>query len=100
MTPKNIHEIFIPKRIFIFQKTPRNIEIQNFEPHKNSHGLRKYEIIRVPPPPPPSLGFECLTLLKIEGYKIWEKGLQNGLKCILREIDFKISRGSSPDPLQ
>ena len=34
MTPKNIHTIFIPPKIFIFLKTPKNIEIQNFEPQK------------------------------------------------------------------
>ena len=34
MTPKNIHKIFIPQKIFIFLKTPKNIEIQNFEPQK------------------------------------------------------------------
>ena len=31
---KNIHKIFIPKKIFIFLKTQKNIEIQNFEPKK------------------------------------------------------------------
>ena len=34
MIPKNIHKIFIPQKIFIFLKTPKNIEIQNFEPQK------------------------------------------------------------------
>ena len=34
MTPKNIHKIFIPQKIFIFLKTPKNIEIQNFESKK------------------------------------------------------------------
>ena len=29
MTPKNIHKIFTPQKIFIFLKTPKNIEIQN-----------------------------------------------------------------------
>ena len=32
--PKIIHKIFTPKQIFIFLKTPKNIEIQNFEPPK------------------------------------------------------------------
>ena len=54
MTPpppkKNIHKIFIPQKIFIFLKTPKNIEIQNFEPQKlNSPSLRMCENIRVPP---------------------------------------------------
>ena len=34
MTPKNIHKIFVPQKIFIFLKIPKNIEIQNFEPLK------------------------------------------------------------------
>ena len=39
-----------PKKIFIFLKTPKNIEIQNFEPKKNGPSLRICENIRVPPP--------------------------------------------------
>ena len=50
MTPKNIHKIFIPQKIFIFLKNPKNIEIQNVEPQKNDPSLRMYENIRVPPP--------------------------------------------------
>ena len=38
--------------------------------------------------------FECLTLLKIE-----ENGLQNGLKCILRDIDFHFFLGEVQPPL-
>ena len=34
MTPKNIHKIFIPQKIFIFLKTQKNIEIQNLNPKK------------------------------------------------------------------
>ena len=52
-----------------------------------------------PPPPPPSNDkemqiivrdkvFECLTLLKIEVIEYGKNGLQNGLKCIHRDIDF------------
>ena len=41
-----------PPKILIFLKTPKNIEIQNFDPpKKNSTSLRMYENIRVPPPP-------------------------------------------------
>ena len=29
--PKNIHKIFRPPKIFIFLKTPQNIEVHNFE---------------------------------------------------------------------
>ena len=53
MTPKDIHKIFIPQKIFIFLKTLKGIEIQNFEP-KNGASLRMNENIVVPPPPPPS----------------------------------------------
>ena len=34
MTPKNFHKFFIPQKIFNFLKTPKNIEIQKFEPQK------------------------------------------------------------------
>ena len=42
-----------PQKIFIFLKTQKNIEIQNFEQKKNGPSLRICENIRVPPPPPP-----------------------------------------------
>ena len=50
MTLENIHKIFIPHKIFIFLKTPKNIEIQNLHP-KNDPSQRMYENIRVPPTP-------------------------------------------------
>ena len=49
MTPKDIHKIFIPKKIFIFLKTLKGIEIQNFEP-QNGASLRMNEKIIVLPP--------------------------------------------------
>ena len=36
MTPKDIHKIFIPQKIFIFLKTLKGIEIQNFEPQNGA----------------------------------------------------------------
>ena len=48
-TPKKYSSY--PQKIFIFLKTKKNIEIQNFEPKKKS--LRMFENIRVPPSPPP-----------------------------------------------
>ena len=51
MTPKDIHKIFIPQKFFIFLKTLKGIEIQNFEP-QNGASLRMNENIIVPPPPP------------------------------------------------
>ena len=50
MTPKDIHKIFIPQKIFIFLKTLKGIEIQNFEP-QNGASLRMNENIKVSPPP-------------------------------------------------
>ena len=49
MTPKDIHKIFIPQKIFIFLKTLKGIEIQTFEP-QNGASLRMNENIIVPPP--------------------------------------------------
>ena len=49
MTPKDIHKIFIPQKIFIFLKTLKGIEIQNFEP-QNGASPRMNENIIVPPP--------------------------------------------------
>ena len=37
--------------------------------------------------------FECLTLLGVEVIEYGKNGLQNGLKCILRDIDFKQKSG-------
>ena len=50
MTPKDIHKIFIPQKIFIFLKTLKGIEIQNFEP-QNGASPRMNENIIVPPIP-------------------------------------------------
>ena len=50
MTPKDIHKIFIPQKIFIFLKTLKGIEIQSFEP-QNGASPRMNENIIVPPPP-------------------------------------------------
>ena len=48
---KNIHKIFIPKKIFIFLKTPKNIEIQNLEPKKMDQAYVCMKISEYPPPP-------------------------------------------------
>ena len=47
--PKNIHKIFIPQKLFIFLKPPKNIEIQIWTP-KNDPSIRTcmYENISVP----------------------------------------------------
>ena len=43
MTPKNIHIIFMPPKIFIFLKAPQKMETPKNDPE------RMYENIRVPP---------------------------------------------------
>ena len=54
MTPKDIHKIFIPQKLYIFLKTLKGIEIQNFEP-QNGTSPRMNENIIVPPPLHPLL---------------------------------------------
>ena len=56
MTPKKYPRNLHTPKIFIFLKTKKNIEIQNFEPKKNDLSLRMYENIRELPPPPPPPG--------------------------------------------
>ena len=62
MTSKNIHKIFIFPKIFIFLKTPKNIEIQNFEPKKMT---RAYVCIKISEYP---LGFGRPSI-KISQYR-------------------------------
>ena len=49
MTRKNIHKIFIPQKFFIFLKTPKTIEIQNFEPQKIARAYVCVKISEYPP---------------------------------------------------
>ena len=68
MTPKNYSQnLHVPQNIFIFLKTQKNIEIQNFEPKKSDPSLRMYENIRVPPPPPPHPWYSDINLLSRNG---------------------------------
>ena len=48
--PKNIHKIFIPQKILIYLKTPKNTEIQNFEPKKIARADVCVKISEYPPP--------------------------------------------------
>ena len=51
--PKKIStKSLYPKKIFIFLKTPKNIEIQNFEPKKIARAYVCEKISEYPPPPP------------------------------------------------
>ena len=57
--PKKSTKYSYPQKIFIFLKTPKNIEIQNFEPQKMG---RAYVCVKISESPPP-LGFvTALTL--------------------------------------
>ena len=76
MTQKNIHKRFIPKRIFIFLKTPKNTEIQNIDPKKLARAYVRMKISEYPPPTHTHLEFECLTLLKIEVIEYGKKGFK------------------------
>ena len=56
MTPKSIHKSLYPKKYSVIWKPPKNIEIQNFEPHPKIDRAYMYvclEISEYPPPPPP-----------------------------------------------
>ena len=49
--PQNIStKSSYPKKIFIFLKTPKNIEIQNFEPKKMGRAYVCVKISEYPPP--------------------------------------------------
>ena len=49
MTPKDIHKMFMPQKIFIFLKTPKNIEIQKFDPKKMDRAYVCMKISEYPP---------------------------------------------------
>ena len=69
-----------PPKIFIFLRTPKDIEIQNFEPQENDTTLRMYENIRVLPPPHPP-GSEQLIRVILSSLFLWrcEGGLGIGI---------------------
>ena len=54
--PQNIHKMFIPQKILFFLKTPKNIEIQKFDPKKWSEPTYVWKYQSTPlgsgPPPP------------------------------------------------
>ena len=79
MTQKDIHKIFIPQKIFIFLKTLKGIEIQNFEP-QNGASLRMNENIIVPPPPS-TLSSQIETGAGGVQTQITEKNSDKGVYC-------------------
>ena len=70
MTPKNIHKIFIPQKIFIFLKTTKNIEIQNFEPPKMTQANACMKISEYPPPLPQAFPTYPGILIPVPKYLI------------------------------
>ena len=73
MTPKNIHKIFRHKKIFIFLKTPKNIDIQNFKPKIMTQAYVCIKISEYPPPPPPP-GKHLSSYQNKDAYKIHIRG--------------------------
>ena len=49
MTPKKYPQNFIPKKIFIFLKIQKNIEIQKFDPQKMDRAYVCMKISEYPP---------------------------------------------------
>ena len=64
-----------PKKIIVFLKTPKNIEIQNFEPQKIAPAYVCVKISEYPPPPPPGAGLP-LTFKsrksRLPTFEIWK----------------------------
>ena len=79
MTPKDIHKIFIPQKIFFFLKTLKGIEIQNFEP-QNGASLRMNENFIVPPPLHPLLADRNRGRGGVQT-QITEKNSDKGVYC-------------------
>ena len=79
MTPKDIHKIFIPQKLYIFLKTLKGIEIQNFE-HQNGASPRMNENIIVPPPPS-TLSSQIETGAGGVQTQITEKNSDKGVFC-------------------
>ena len=60
----------------VILKTPKNIKIHNFYPHPKNIAWA-YACMKISEyPPPPPLGFECLTLLKIEVIEYGKEGFK------------------------
>ena len=72
---KNIQKIFIPQKIFIFLKTPKNNEIQNFEPQKIA---RAYVCVKISEDPPGS-NLVIFNLISSK-FHIWTASIKLSLK--------------------
>ena len=93
MTPKDIHKIFILQKIFIFLKTLKGIEIQNFEP-QNGASPRMNENIKVPPPPS-TLSSQIETGAGGVQTQLTEKNSDKGVFCwvFLQLYFFTVQKG-------
>ena len=61
MTPQNYPQnLHTQKKIFILLKTPKNIEIQNFDPKKMTRAYVCMKISEYPPPPHGTMPRVCL----------------------------------------
>ena len=61
-----------PPKIFIFLKTPQNIEIQNFEPKKIARAYVCVKISEYPPPPPPGTpSYKTFWIHSCKGAKLF-----------------------------
>ena len=93
MTPKDIHKIFIPQKLYIILKTLKGIEIQNFEP-QNGASPRMNENIIVPPPPS-TLSSQIETGAGGVQTQITEKNSDKGVFCwvFFATIFFTVQKG-------
>ena len=86
MTPKNIHKIFIPQKIFIFLKTLKNIEIQNFDPKKM---VRAYVCMKISEYPPGTKPRHCVEELHNNHETPGRQTKQSNLLSLPHEDDCK-----------
>ena len=94
---KNIHKIVIPQKIFIFLKTPKNIEIQNFEPKKMTRAYVCMKILEYPQPPPQPPRAQIPTLSR-KSNGIWPFAPPQGHQFDPR-VNFFIVSWSADNPI-
>ena len=75
-----------PKKIFIFLKTQKNIEIQNFEPKKMGRAYVCVKISEYPPPPPWALSLQKLSASVVETVICRQNGRLYGMHLSIRYL--------------
>ena len=65
MTLKNIHNIFIPPKLFIFLKTPKTLKIKISNPLKMA---RAYVCMKISENPPPPWGYVTSPAPSLSGW--------------------------------